>query len=82
MDSRQINLTRFELFFPEKRSFFLENAGVFSVGPDSDDEADVIPFFSRRIGLLNGQEVPILAGTKLTGKQGPYTIGVIANTNS
>jgi hypothetical protein len=77
VDSRQINLTRFELFFPEKRSFFLENAGVFNVGPDSDDEADVIPFFSRRIGLLNGQEVPILAGTKLTGKQGPYTIGVI-----
>ena len=77
VDSRQINLTRFELFFPEKRSFFLENAGVFSVGQESDDEADVIPFFSRRIGLLNGQEVPILAGTKLTGKQGPYTIGVI-----
>ena len=45
VDSRQINLTRFELFFPEKRSFFLENAGVFQVGPDSDDEADVIPFF-------------------------------------
>jgi hypothetical protein len=78
VDSRQINLTRFELFFPEKRSFFLENAGVFQVGPDSDDEADVIPFFSRRIGLLNGQEVPILAGTKLTGRQGPYTIGMIA----
>jgi hypothetical protein len=78
VDSRQINLTRFELFFPEKRSFFLENAGVFQVGPNSDDEADVIPFFSRRIGLLDGQEVPILAGTKLTGKQGPYTIGVIA----
>jgi hypothetical protein len=79
VDSRQINLTRFELFFPEKRSFFLENAGLFSVGPDSDDEADVIPFFSRRIGLLeSGQEVPILAGTKLTGKQGPYTVGVIA----
>ena len=78
VDSRQINLTRFELFFPEKRSFFLENAGVFSVGPDSDDEADLIPFFSRRIGLLNGREVPILAGTKLTGKQGPYTVGAIA----
>lgn len=78
VDSRQINLTRFELFFPEKRSFFLENAGVFQVGPNSDDEADVIPFFSRRIGLLNGQEVPILAGTKLTGRQGPFTIGVIA----
>jgi len=79
VDGRQINLTRFELFFPEKRSFFLENAGLFSFGPDSDDEADVIPFFSRRIGLLeNGREVPILAGTKLTGKQGPYSIGVLA----
>jgi len=79
VDSRQINLTRFELFFPEKRSFFLENAGLFRFGPDSDDEADVIPFFSRRIGLLeNGQEVPILAGTKLTGRQGPYSIGLLA----
>ncbi|HEU4390545.1 MAG TPA: DUF5916 domain-containing protein [Blastocatellia bacterium] len=79
VDSRQINLTRFELFFPEKRSFFLENAGVFAFGPDSDDEADVIPFFSRRIGLLeSGQEVPILAGTKLAGKQGPYTVGLVA----
>ncbi|HMG36132.1 MAG TPA: DUF5916 domain-containing protein [Blastocatellia bacterium] len=79
VDSRQINLTRFELFFPEKRSFFLENAGVFNFGPDSDDEADLIAFFSRRIGLLeSGQEVPILAGVKLTGKQGPYTIGVVA----
>ena len=79
VDSRQINLTRFELFFPEKRSFFLENAGLFRFGPASDDEADVIPFFSRRIGLLeNGQEVPILAGTKLTGRQGPYSLGLLA----
>jgi len=75
VDNRQINLTRFPLFFPEKRAFFLENTGVFSFGNGS---SDLIPFFSRRIGLLEGQEVPILAGTKLTGTAGPYNLGVLA----
>ena len=73
VDARQINLTRFPLFFPEKRAFFLENAGVFTFG--SGDE--LLPFFSRRIGLLAGQEVPILFGTKLTGKIGRTDIGVL-----
>ena len=75
VDNRQINLTRFPLFFPEKRAFFLENAGVFSF---SNTSPEIIPFFSRRIGLLEGNEVPLRAGTKLTGKAGPYSIGVLA----
>ncbi|MBI1738910.1 MAG: hypothetical protein HYR58_06655, partial [Acidobacteria bacterium] len=74
VDARQINLTRFPLFFPEKRSFFLENVGVFSFG---NGGSDLLPFFSRRIGLLSGQEVPILFGTKLTGKVGRTDIGVL-----
>jgi len=74
VDARQINLTRFPLFFPEKRSFFLENAGVFSF---SNTGEDVLPFFSRRIGLLAGQEVPILFGAKLTGKVGRTDVGVL-----
>ena len=75
VDNRQINLTRFPLFFPEKRSFFLENAAVFNFGGGGGNE--LIPFFSRRIGLLYGQETPILAGLKLTGKVGRYDIGVL-----
>jgi uncharacterized protein DUF5916/cellulose/xylan binding protein with CBM9 domain len=75
VDNRQINLTRFPLFFPEKRAFFLENAGVFSF---SNTGPEIIPFFSRRIGLLEGNEVPLRAGTKLTGKAGPYSLGILA----
>ncbi len=85
VDARQINLSRFSLFFPEKRSFFLEDAGVFafsdtSVGPPSflaPTRFQVIPFFSRRIGLLAGEEVPIDFGTKLTGRVGRADIGVL-----
>src|SRR5436190_3872097 len=77
VDARQINLTRFPLFFPEKRAFFLENAGAFNF-LNSAEDADVIPFFSRRIGLLEGEEVPILAGTKLTGKARDYEVGLLA----
>jgi hypothetical protein len=74
VDARQINLTRFPLFFPEKRSFFLENAGVFSFSGAGED---LLPFFSRRIGLLAGQEVPILVGAKLTGKVGRTDVGLL-----
>jgi hypothetical protein len=83
VDNRQINLTRFPLFFPEKRSFFLENAGVFNFGTSSGGGGfggganELLPFFSRRIGLLAGREVPILAGLKLTGKVGRYDVGVL-----
>ncbi len=85
VDARQINLSRYSLFFPEKRSFFLEDVGVFdfaSTGPEPpggipDTGADVFPFFSRRIGLLDGQEVPLDFGAKLTGKVGRTDIGFL-----
>ncbi len=85
VDARQINLSRFSLLFPEKRAFFLEGAGVFSfasTGPETPGGipatgADVFPFFSRRIGLLGGREVPIDAGVKLTGTVGRTDIGVL-----
>jgi hypothetical protein len=73
-DSQQINLTRFSLFFPEKRDFFLEGQGIFTFGPGNP--APVI-FFSRQIGLNSGMTVPILGGGRLTGRAGPYTIGVL-----
>jgi hypothetical protein len=74
-DARQINLTRFPLFFPEKRAFFLEGAGVFDVA--ATNEESVLPFFTRRIGLLRGREVPVLVGTKIVGRQSDYNIGVL-----
>jgi len=86
VDARQINLTRFSLLFPEKRAFFLEGAGVFSfasTGPETPGGipgtgADVYPFFSRRIGLIGGQEVPLDAGVKLTGTIGRTEVGVLS----
>jgi hypothetical protein len=76
VDNRQINLTRFPLFFPEKRAFFLENAGVFAFGTAGASN-ELIPFFSRRIGLVANTQVPILAGMKLTGKAGRYDLGLL-----
>jgi len=74
VDEQQINLTRFSLFYPEKREFFLENAAVFSVGSPEDS----MIFFSRRIGLSdNGEEIPLLGGIKLAGKAGRYNLGLI-----
>ena len=77
VDARQINLTRFDLFFPEKRTFFLEGAGVFDVAGLGSQNPDLIPFFSRTIGLLNGQEVPILFGLKVSGRQAGFNIGLL-----
>jgi hypothetical protein len=69
-DEQQINLDRFSLFFPEKRSFFLENAGQFSVG----DSQEVEMFFSRRIGISDdGDQLPIEGGVRLSGKIGGST---------
>ena len=79
-DIRQVNLTRFPLFFPEKRTFFLEGGGVFDIaglagGPD------LIPFFTRRIGLhgdeFTGGQVPIGVGAKIVGRQSDYNIGLL-----
>ncbi len=74
VDDQQVNLDRFNLFFPEKRAFFLENAGQFSVG--SPGEVDL--FFSRRIGIgNNGSLVPIIGGGRLSGKIGSTNVGVL-----
>lgn len=74
VDDVQINLTRFDLFFPEKRPFFLENSGFFEFG--SPREVEI--FFSRRIGLDdNRQEVPIDAGGRVSGKMGKYQVGFL-----
>ena len=81
VDAQQVNLTRFSLFFPEKREFFLEGQGIFEFGGAQQSffrGGDTpILFFSRRIGLSQGRTVPILGGARLTGKFGRYTIGLI-----
>ena len=70
VDDQQINLDRFNLFFPEKRPFFLENAGLFSVGQPGQLEV----FFSRRIGIgAGGEQIPIVGGGRLSGKVGTNT---------
>ncbi|HET9741646.1 MAG TPA: DUF5916 domain-containing protein [Terriglobales bacterium] len=76
VDIVQFNLTPFKLFFPEKRQFFLENAGIFGfpLGGDND-----LLFFSRQIGIdpITGQEVPVKGGGKLTGKLGGFDLGLM-----
>jgi hypothetical protein len=74
VDDEQINLTRFNLFFPEKRPFFLENAGTFSVGSNQAVEL----FFSRRIGIERGLETPILGGGRLTGRVAGNVVGLMS----
>ena len=84
VDQDQVNLTRFSLFFPEKREFFLENSGVFGFGGRNASAqgrgggSNLIPFFSRRIGLSGGEPVPIVGGTRLSGSAGAYEIGLLA----
>ncbi len=80
VDELQTNLTRFSLYFPEKRDFFLENAGIFDFGPPHRRfyEPPVLKaFFSRRVGLDAGRQVPIDWGTRLTGRMGGWDIGVL-----
>ncbi len=91
-DEQQVNLTRFSLFFPEKRDFFLENSGIFQFGQGrgvvfggggggftSGRQTDAILFFSRRIGLSeNAESIPIAGGTRLTGRFGAYSVGVLS----
>jgi hypothetical protein len=74
VDDQQVNLDRFSLFFPEKRPFFLENAGFFAVG--NPGEVDL--FFSRRIGIgAGGQQIPIVGGARVSGKAGAYNVGLL-----
>lgn len=82
-DEQQINLTRFSLFFPEKREFFLENQGTFSFGGVSavgqaaaGSDAPIL-FYSRRIGLENGRAIPLRLGGRLTGRVGRYSLGLL-----
>jgi hypothetical protein len=75
-DTRQINLTRFPLFYPEKRYFFVEGSNQFEFGPNLG--TDFVAFFSRRVGLFEGELVPIDVGTKVIGRQGPWGIGALA----
>ena len=81
-DEAQINLTRFSLFFPEKREFFLENQGTFSfgglatTGQNAGSDAPIL-FYSRRIGLDEGRAVPIRAGGRVTGRAGRYSLGLL-----
>ena len=82
-DEQQINLTRYSLFFPEKRDFFLEGQGIFDFGGISGQRAsgvNPIMFFSRRIGLNAGQAVPVLAGGRVTGKAGRFDVGALTIT--
>ncbi len=85
-DEQQVNLTQFSQFFPEKRSFFLENAGLFYVGdtararinPTPTPDEDLLLFFSRRIGLSKtGDAVPIVAGARLTGRTAGFAVGAL-----
>ncbi len=89
-DQQQVNLTRFSLFFPEKRDFFLEGQSIFAFGGielrggggrnnrgEDDTELTPIPFFSRRIGLTDSGIDPILTGARLTGRAGAYRVGAL-----
>ena len=73
VDERRINLTRFPLFFPEKRMFFLEGSEVFSFS----SSVSFMPFFSRRIGLFEGAQIPVRFGAKLYGKVGNTNLAVL-----
>jgi hypothetical protein len=73
VDERRINLTRFPMFFPEKRMFFLEGSENFSFS----SSISFTPFFSRRVGLYEGSQIPVLFGTKLYGKIGNTNLTVL-----
>ncbi|MGC2743945.1 MAG: DUF5916 domain-containing protein [Candidatus Angelobacter sp.] len=75
VDARQINLTRFPLFFPEKRSFFLEGANQYTFGLSLGSQ--FIPFFSRNIGLLDGAQIPLNGGVKLNGRAGKWNLAFL-----
>ncbi len=79
VDEQRVNLTRFSLFFPEKREFFLEARGNFDFARGAGLGGAGAPtlFFSRRIGLQGGDVVPILAGGRLTGKIGAFDVGAL-----
>jgi len=84
IDEQQVNLTRFSLLFPEKRDFFLEGRGIFDfarggTGVTTTAGATDVPylFYTRRIGLNNGRVIPIREGGRVTGKAGPFAVGIM-----
>ena len=82
VDDRQINLTRFNLYFPEKRDFFLDGSNYFKFGIEGDDNNgyrnSIVPFFSRRLGLDNdGNMLPVRYAAKITGTQNNWNIGMM-----
>ncbi|MFQ5707213.1 MAG: DUF5916 domain-containing protein [bacterium] len=82
-DQEQVNLSRFDLFFPEKREFFLEGLDIFNIGEGDFSDPQTLLFYSRNIGLsqdpetLEFKQVQILSGAKITGKEGPFEIGFL-----
>ena len=86
VDEQQVNLTRFSLFFPEKREFFLESRGIFNFAPGvsggggGGGGGGTVPnlFYSRQIGLQGGAPVPILGGGRVTGKIGSFDVGALS----
>jgi hypothetical protein len=80
VDSRRTNLTRFPLFFPEKRTFFLEGKDFFDFG--SGLRSDLVPFHSRRIGLIDGEEIPLNIASKVQGRIGDTRFGMLAARTS
>ncbi len=80
-DEQQVNLTRYSLFFPEKRDFFLENQGLFNFGSALNFNGSAgdtpILFYSRRIGLDQGTEIPVDGGARVTGRAGRYSLGFL-----
>jgi hypothetical protein len=79
VDTRQTNLTRFPLFYPEKRTFFLEGSDLFAFGLGLSDR--IIPFFSRQIGLTEGQQVPIAVAGKLDGRIDNTSVAAVVAKN-
>jgi hypothetical protein len=85
VDSQQLNLSRFTLFYPEKREFFLEMQNILSFGPTTGpggqraaNDPTPILFFSRQIGLADGQAIPVIGGGRLLGRAGGFTIGAFS----
>lgn len=85
-DQEVVNLTRFSLFFPEKRQFFTESAGIFDFGKAvaglggeaaASDPGLLALFYSRRIGLVDGQQIPLIGGGRVTGRIGQFAVGVL-----
>ena len=77
-DDERVNLTRFDMFYPEKRDFFLENAGIFEFGAKGFFEPPpFLLFMSRSIGIKDEEEVPLFGGVRLSGRAGRQTIGFL-----